>query len=55
MVAACDPGHPNWLSTAGHPRGRIWFRWFYPAATPQTISAEVVDISSVPRFTGSVK
>ncbi|MSO18363.1 MAG: DUF1214 domain-containing protein [Acidimicrobiia bacterium] len=55
VVAACDPGHPNWLSTAGHPRGRIWFRWFYPAVTPQTISAEVVDISSVPRFTGSVK
>lgn len=27
-VAAQDPGLPNWLSTAGHPRGVLWFRWF---------------------------
>ena len=25
------PGHPNWVSTAGHRTGRIWFRWFLPA------------------------
>ena len=24
------PGSPNWVSTAGHPRGRLWFRWFHP-------------------------
>src|SRR5438445_6602823 len=23
------------LSPAGHPRGRIWFRWFYPSETPE--------------------
>jgi len=48
VVAARDPGHPNWLSTAGHPRGRIWFRWFYPAVTPEVVTAEVVAISAVP-------
>jgi hypothetical protein len=35
VVAGTDPGRPNWVSTAGHPRGRIWFRWFYPEATPE--------------------
>jgi hypothetical protein len=34
VVAHRNPGHPNWVSTAGHPRGRIWFRWFYPSSTP---------------------
>jgi hypothetical protein len=42
VVAPEDPGHPNWLSTAGHPRGRIWFRWFYPSATPDKLTTEVV-------------
>ena len=36
VVARRDPGHPNWISTAGHARGRIWFRWFLPEATPGT-------------------
>ena len=34
IVAQRDPGHPNWISTAGHDRGRIWFRWFLPEVTP---------------------
>jgi hypothetical protein len=42
VVSAKDPGHPNWVSTAGHPRGRIWFRWFLPASTPQRPSTRVV-------------
>ena len=29
------PTHPNWVSTAGHRKGRIWFRWFLPAETPE--------------------
>lgn len=44
VVAGRDPGHPNWLSTAGHPRGLLWFRWFHPAATPERPSTEVVKI-----------
>jgi hypothetical protein len=41
VVAAHDPGHPNWLSTAGHPRGVLFFRWFLAAETPATPTARV--------------
>jgi hypothetical protein len=40
-VAARDTGHPNWVCTQGHGRGRLWFRWFLPEATPEPVSAEV--------------
>jgi hypothetical protein len=45
VVAGRDPGHPNWISTAGHPRGLLWFRWFHPAATPERPTTEVVKLS----------
>jgi hypothetical protein len=48
VVAHQDPGHPNWISTAGHPRGRIWFRWFYPSDTPERPTTEVVALADVP-------
>lgn len=47
VVAPRDPGHPNWVSTAGHPRGRIWFRWFLPDHTPARPSTRVVPIDEV--------
>lgn len=47
VIAHRDPGHPNWVSTAGHPRGRIWFRWFLPAETPQRVDARVVGVGEV--------
>ena len=34
-IAPRDPGLPNWVSTAGHPRGRIWFRWFLAESLPE--------------------
>lgn len=46
VVAEVDPGHPNWVSTAGHRRGRIWFRWFLPQATPERPEVEVVRVGS---------
>jgi hypothetical protein len=46
VVAERDPGHPNWVSTAGHRRGRIWFRWLLPATTPQRPRTEVVPLGS---------
>ena len=52
VIAHDDPGHPNWLSTAGHPRGRIWFRWFYPAATPERPQTKVVKLEDVPAVRG---
>jgi hypothetical protein len=47
VVAATDPGHPNWVSTAGHKRGRIWFRWFLPDATPERPAVELVPLESL--------
>lgn len=32
-IAARDPGAPNWISTQGHRRGVLWFRWFLPEET----------------------
>jgi hypothetical protein len=47
VVAARDPGHPNWLCTRDHPRGLVWFRWFLPDATPQRPETRVVPLSSI--------
>lgn len=44
VIADVDPAHPNWVSTQGHRTGRIWFRWFLPAATPDPIECRVVPI-----------
>jgi hypothetical protein len=41
VVAADDPGHPNWVCTQGHDHGLLWFRWFHPAATPGRPTTEV--------------
>jgi hypothetical protein len=49
VVAPRDPGHPNWISTAGHHRGRIWFRWFLPEATPARPRTSVVARSALAR------
>ena len=45
VVAGRDPGHPNWVSSAAHPRGLLWFRWFHPRAAPERPSAEVVSLT----------
>jgi hypothetical protein len=47
VVAPRQPSHPNWVSTAGHRKGRIWFRWFLPDATPEQPAVEVVPVASV--------
>jgi len=49
VIADRDPGHPNWVSTAGHRRGRIWFRWFLPAETPVRPSTRVVPVDQLAR------
>lgn len=51
VVAPTDPGHPNWVSTAGHRRGRIWFRWFVPSETPPRPTTRVVPITQVAPLT----
>jgi hypothetical protein len=42
VIAPTDPGHPNWISTAGHMNGRIWIRWFLPDSTPDRPAVELV-------------
>jgi hypothetical protein len=50
VVASKDPGHPNWLTTAGHDRGLLWFRWFLPSETPARPAARVVKLADVRRL-----
>jgi hypothetical protein len=47
VVAAADPGHPNWVSTQGRASGLLWFRWFLPAETPGRPACRVVPLGSV--------
>jgi hypothetical protein len=47
VVSERDPGHPNWVHTQGHSQGRLWFRWFYPEATPERPTVEVVAVNEV--------
>jgi hypothetical protein len=49
VVSDTDPGHPNWVSTAGRSKGLIWLRWFLPAQTPQRPVCQVVMASEVRR------
>lgn len=45
VIAHRDPGHPNWVSTAGRPRGRMWLRWFLPEGTPPTPTTAVLKLT----------
>ena len=47
VVSDTDPGHPNWVSTAGRRKGLIWLRWFLPEETPKRPVCRVVDIKEV--------
>ena len=43
-----DPGHPNWLDTAGHRTGVAFFRWLHSDVEVQP-RCRVVPVSDVPR------
>jgi hypothetical protein len=47
VVSARRPACPNWVSTAGHRSGRIWFRWFLPTETPGQPQTEVVAVETL--------
>jgi hypothetical protein len=47
VIAARQPAHPNWVSTAGHRKGHIWFRWFLPTATPEQPQVEIQPVADV--------
>jgi hypothetical protein len=44
VVAHRDPGVPNWLSTAGHREGRLWFRWFLAESLPDRPTTHVITL-----------
>jgi hypothetical protein len=52
VISRQDPSHPNWLSTAGHVQGVLWFRWFLPAEAPRRPTTRVVNIRDVQRYLG---
>lgn len=35
VVSHTNPGHPNWLSTTGHTRGTMCWRWIHAESHPQ--------------------
>ena len=45
VVSPRDPGRPNWVTTQGHDRGLLWFRWFLPDVTPTRPTTEVVTLA----------
>lgn len=45
VISAQDPGHPNWVSTAGRGKGLIWLRWFLPEQTPARPTCRVVSLA----------
>lgn len=47
VVAARDPGVPNWLETAGHSFGTMCWRWWQPAGDPPEPRCRVLPISEV--------
>lgn len=47
VISPAAVAHPNHLSTQGHGRGLVWFRWFLPEVTPEPITARVVDAAQV--------
>jgi hypothetical protein len=48
VVAHEDPGTSAcWLSTGGHRRGLLWFRWFLAESVPSRPSTRVVDLADV--------
>ncbi|MFM8304679.1 MAG: DUF1254 domain-containing protein [Actinomycetota bacterium] len=47
VIAASDPGHPNWLDTGGHHLGTMFFRWLHadPGALPACAVVPVGEVS----------
>ena len=48
VVAHADPGHPNWIRTAGHHQGTMCFRWVRPEVDdPPEPACRVVSLDVV--------
>jgi hypothetical protein len=47
VLAAEDPGVPNWIDTEGRPFGLVFWRFFLPEGEIETPRATVVDLAGV--------
>ncbi len=47
VVAPTDPGHRNWLTTAGHLLGTMCFRWIRPRSEPPQPETRVVPLNTL--------
>ncbi len=47
VIARKDPGTSNWIDTAGHYKGFIYFRWLKAKEVPGKIEASVVKIKNL--------
>lgn len=47
VISAQDPGLPNWIDTAGHRRGTIFWRFLLPESQPETPRCRVVPVASL--------
>ncbi len=49
IIAHKDPGHANWIQTAGHNEGTMCWRWYRPeGACPHEIKTSVIDFKTLP-------
>jgi hypothetical protein len=47
VIAHRDPGVPNWIDTAGRPRGYVFWRFMLPEGAIEPVRTEVVKIGSL--------
>ena len=47
VIAARDPGVPNWLDTAGHRRGGLALRWVGTAVEPPLPNCQVLPLAEL--------
>jgi len=47
VIAARDPGVPNWIDTGGHRRGTMFWRFLLPESDPETPRCRVVQVGDV--------
>jgi hypothetical protein len=41
LISHRNPGHPNWISTTGHPRGFVYFRWLKSESIPEKLKTSI--------------
>jgi hypothetical protein len=47
VLAASDPGVPNWLDTEGRSNGQVYWRYVYPIEKPSRIKTKLVKLSAL--------